>query len=62
MPVPGHQTLDLPSVGRRIPIRDESGEGGVVHEPQEPDRRIAGGASVGVGTAEEKRRKSTAVV
>jgi len=45
---PGHQMVNLPHVGRLIPTRDYPNEGDVVHELQELDRLMTGGAGVRV--------------
>ena len=49
---PGHQVVNLPPVGRLVAARDESDEGGVVHELQEFDGLVTG------GTADRVREKS----
>src|SRR4029434_5897364 len=57
---PAHQMINLPPVGGLIPTRDEPNEGGVVHELEELDGLVAGGAAVGV-QGEEKRGKNAAL-
>ncbi len=51
--------VNLPPVGRLIPTRDESDEGGVVSKLQELDGLVTGGAAVGV-QGEEQRGKNAA--
>ena len=45
---PGHQFVSFPPVIRLIPVRYEPNEGGVVRKLQKFDRRMTGGAAVGV--------------
>ena len=47
--------VHLPPVGRLVPTRDESDEGGVVIcELQELDRLVTGGAAVGIQGEEQR--------
>lgn len=52
-PEPGHPAIDLPPVGRLVPLRDECEEGGVVRKQEDPDR-LTGGAQLLVKRSGER--------